>query len=314
MNSQEITDRIESSPSNALSPEDSSSKKRRPFSLRGFASLLLALSFLAMCFSGAVLFVTPRGRFANWNDWTLLGLGKGAWQSIHITNSLVLIGLALVHLVLNWSVFLRYLRSKTVAGLNMKKELSLALVIAAVCVAGPIYEIQPFGSLMVLNEDIKNYWEQHPAGRAEQPPVPHAEELTLTELAERIGLTVEQVSSALADQGYQAADAGLTVRHLAEQRDVAPSVVFAAIRERFPESRGWGRVTRPGHRDGCDDARSAQSHGAEATDRDRPKEAAETHRGDGEGHGPGGGWGGGRGMGVGRGAGGMGRGMRGSLP
>jgi hypothetical protein len=48
--------------------------------IKGFTSLLLAVAFLMLGFSGVILYLTPRGRVANWTGWTMLGLdqqGKG---------------------------------------------------------------------------------------------------------------------------------------------------------------------------------------------------------------------------------------------
>ena len=213
-------------------------QQRRRFSLRGFTSLLLSFSFLAMCLSGAMLFLTPRGRTANWTDWSLVGLDKHQWGSVHVNNSVVFVAIAVLHLVLNWSVFMRYIKKKAATGLNMKKEMALAVVLAAVVVAGPIWGVPPFSTLMAVNEDIKNYWDQN----AQQPPVPHAEELTLAELANTIKLSVEQVSTALKDEGYDVEDAEQTIGQIGQQKGVAPSAVFDAIRDRHPNTRGWGRV------------------------------------------------------------------------
>jgi hypothetical protein len=315
MQAQDLTDRTEDPVDDPPAPEAPRSSNRRGFSLRGFTSLLLTIAFVAMCFSGVMLFLTPRGRVANWTDWSLLGLGKHEWGAVHINNSVLFVVIAATHLVLNWSIFVRYLKNKAVAGLNMKKELALASLVAAAFLAGPIYSVPPFSSLMALNEDIKNYWEQH----AEQPPVPHAEEMTLTELAGHVHLTVEQVSSALADKGFQVTQANLTVGEVGQQKGVAPSVVFAAIQEQYPESRGWGRVRgTDGRGGGCDESESGQCSDQKAnacSDGD-----GEAHQGPGQGRG--GGWGQGRGMGMGRGMGrgmgmgggtGMGRGMGGGM-
>ena len=129
MQAQEITGQPDSPAINASDTSSTAAtgkKMRRRFSLRGFTSLLLTLAFAVMCFSGVMLFLTPRGRVANWTGWTLLGLGKHDWGAVHVNNSVLFIVIAMVHLVLNWSVFVRYIKSKTVAGLKLNKELALA--------------------------------------------------------------------------------------------------------------------------------------------------------------------------------------------
>lgn len=227
------------------SGEDSgvdSSRKRRRFSLRGFTSLLLTLAFLAMCVSGTMLFLTPRGRTANWTDWTLAGLTKHQWSSVHVNNSVIFVTVAVLHLILNWAVFWHYLKSKTASGINMRKELALAMVVAAICIGGPIADLPPFRNMMTLNEDIKNYWDSN----SQQPPVPHAEEMTLADLAGTIDLSTEQMLTALREEGYEAAGAEQTIGAIAESKGLAPNAVFEAIRQRYPSTHGWGRVTGRG--------------------------------------------------------------------
>ncbi len=214
------------------------SRTRRRFSWRGFTSLLLSCTFLAMCFSGAMLFLSPRGRVANWTEWSLVGLGKHDWSAVHMSNSLLFVSVAALHLALNWSVFLRYLKSRTVAGVNLKRELALAVAVAVACVVGPIAGVPPFRELVVLNERIKDYWER----QSEPAPVPHAEELQLSELATSVNLTYEQLADALREEGYEVVGTQQTIGDLARQRNLAPSDVFEVVRQRYPESHGWGRV------------------------------------------------------------------------
>ncbi len=271
------------SPSKSMDSTAAAPSPRR-FSLRGFTSLLLTLAFLAMCLSGAMLFVTPRGRTANWTDWTMMALDKHQWGAVHVSNSVLFVSIAALHLLLNWSVFMRYLKKKATSGLHMKKELALAMVVALVCVAGPITDLPPFSNLMALNEDIKNYWEQH----AEAPPVPHAEELTLAELASTIDLSVEQVSAALQEEGYDVQDASQTVGDVGRQKDVAPNAVFDAIRQKYPDTRGWGRVNGRG---------GAAGHGASGGGRGGQADHAGAGGGPAGGAGQGPGWGRGQGRG-----------------
>jgi len=48
-----------------------------------FVSLLTTFSFIAAAVSGLVLYVSPQGRVAYWQNWTMLRLGKGEWNSLH---------------------------------------------------------------------------------------------------------------------------------------------------------------------------------------------------------------------------------------
>jgi hypothetical protein len=103
------------------------------FRTRGFISLLLALSFLVAVVSGSVLFMTPRGRIANWTDWTMGGLTKHEWAALHINACLLMVIEAVIHLLLNWRVFWSYIQKKS-TGFHLKWELAASILITgAVC-------------------------------------------------------------------------------------------------------------------------------------------------------------------------------------
>ncbi|MFC1596754.1 DUF4405 domain-containing protein [Planctomycetota bacterium] len=235
MDTQQVANSSESSATSVDTVATTSNgavRKRRRFSTRGFTSLLLTLSMMVMFFAGVMLYLTPRGRVANWTDWTLIGLGKEQWAALHMNASLLFVTVAVLHLILNWSMFFGYLKKKTVAGLNMKKELMLATVIALVCVAGTISNLPPFSSVAALNEEIKDYWEL----RAARAPVPHADELTLEEFAGQVNLAVDDLTAVLHKEGFDASDTHRTVGELGRQKGVAPSAVLAAVQKHHPEA------------------------------------------------------------------------------
>ena len=243
-------------------PLQISARAKPRFGLRAFTSLLLSMSFLVLCASGVVLFLTPRGRTANWTGWTMLGLDKHEWAALHVNNSILFIVIAITHLVLNWSVLLSYIRKRRVAGINRKKELVGAFCLASLFVFGPIWSVPPFRAVMAFNEQVKDYWERDTALGNGRPPVPHAEELTMTELAEHIRLTPEQVSKALTEHGYDVSDGALTIGQIAEQKKNTPSQLFDTIRDAYPDSRGWGRIDAAHGGAGDQGAAARRPHGA----------------------------------------------------
>lgn len=202
------------------------------FQLRGFTSLLLTLLFLALSFSGVILYFTPRGRMANWTGWTMLGLEKQGWQAVHINIALLFLIAAGLHLFLNWGLFWGYIK-------KMKLEMLVSIVIAGGMLVGTIKGVSPFGALMTLNEQIKDYWEREPV----TAPMPHAEELNLGQLAAKMGLSVEQVSDALKQEGIVVENDTTTIAQLAEKNRLTPSDVYAAVKKHFPEAQqpGQGR-------------------------------------------------------------------------
>lgn len=210
--------------------------KARRFKGRGFTSFLVTVSFLAMSVSGVVLYVTPKGRVANWTDWRMAGLTKEGWAAVHTTTSLLFVIAAGFHLWLNWRVFVSYLRATAARGLNLKRELALALVIAAALVVGTVLDVPPLKTIMDWNAGIKAYWER----TSEPAPYAHAEESTLEAFARNVDVPLETVLARLSAQGYRVTDTSVTVGDLAAQHGVAPSFLFRVMQAKGTPARGGG--------------------------------------------------------------------------
>jgi len=201
------------------------------FQMKAFVSLLLSLFFLVMGFSGVILYLIPRGRVANWTGWTMLGLEKQGWQALHINIALLFLIVAGLHLYLNWGVFWSYIKKKASFSVNLKLEILVAILITSGILAGTIKGVSPFGALLTLNYRIKDYWERE----AVTAPMPHAEELSLGQLAGKLDLPIEQVIEALKQEGIAVENDTATIAHLAEKNRLTPSDVYAAIKKHFPE-------------------------------------------------------------------------------
>jgi hypothetical protein len=212
------------------------------FQMKGFTSLLLALVLLILGFSGIILYLTPRGRVANWTGWTMLGLNKQGWQAVHINIALLFLIAAGLHLYLNWSIFWRYIKQKGSLALNLKLEMFTALSLAGCVLAGAIYGTPPFSTTVDWNYQIKDYWERW----ASEAPTPHAEELTLSQFADNLGLSASDVTKALRGDGIIVENASATIGQAAAANNLTPADVYASIKRHFPEAdhqegRGQGK-------------------------------------------------------------------------
>ncbi len=257
----------------------------KAYHLRSMISFALFLFFVMLLVTGVVLYISPRGRVANWVQWTFWGLTKDQWTSVHTNAAILFILASLIHLLYNWKVFWSYLFSKVSSGLHRGRELVTAVVLALVVFAGSYFELPPFQTVMDLNMDIKNYWE----AKSQNAPIPHAEELKMGLFAQQIGVSPPQIRKVLEDAGYQP-EPGMTLKEIAEQKGAAPSELLDLINEKIPESQRKANPMRMGSqksRDQKSGMRQGQGRGM--------------GRG---GMGPGGGQGEGRGMGGNRGQGG----------
>lgn len=253
--------------------------KNRIFKWRAFTSVLTALSFIAMIFTGTILFVTPPGRFANWTDWTLIALTKHQWSGLHICFGLIFAIASAFHVYFNWKQLVNYFRNKVGRAFAWRADWALALVIFVVVFVGTLGDIAPFSTVLAWNESIKHGWET-PSQRA---PVPHAESLTLAGVANYIhDVNLADVVANLNAEGIEVAldsldDVDVVFGELAEAYNMTPIQLF----EIAVGDSGYARYDYQ-----CTDAPGGGGAGV--------------RQGGGRGGGAGGGQGGGRGGGFGR--------------
>ena len=193
------------------------------FNWRSFVSLGLTLSALVMLLSGLVLYVVPEGRIAYWNDWRLLVLGKEQWGAIHTLTSLLFTGLAIWHLVYNWKVFLAYLREKARTLLGGRRELAGAIAVTLVFVLGSAAGLPPFEQVMQLSSFTKKLWYK---GEDVAPPFPHAELMTLKQLAGKLDLRLEGMVLVLREQGLEGVGGDSNLKEMAVGTGRSPAAIF----------------------------------------------------------------------------------------
>ena len=196
--------------------------KNAKFNLRGFVSVLTTFSFLLLAVSGLVLFITPPGRVANWTGWQFLGLTKIQWGSVHIWFSFTFLLVSLFHVYFNWKVLLNYFKNRVSRSFAFKREWTAALIVCVVLYVGTLAEIPPFSSLIAFNDSIKNSWEQDD----QRAPIPHAELLTLTELASEAKISIENIMGNLNAKGISDATADSIVGDLAKAHGMTPIQLF----------------------------------------------------------------------------------------
>jgi hypothetical protein len=218
----------------------------RKFHWKVFVSFYVVLSFVTLAVSGVVLYIAPPGRIANWSVWTLGALSKAQWQSVHTIVALLFLVAAGFHLYFNWKVLMAYLRSKLVEGLRMKWELAAASAAAVLLLTVSIAGVPPFSTVMAFGEGVKNSW----STSATEPPLPHAELLSIEKLAESVKIPAEKVIENLARNGIPVESRDVTIGQLAERNNLSPQQVYQKIQSAdakpkvgLSQGGGWGRMT-----------------------------------------------------------------------
>lgn len=220
------------------------SRTKSGFYTRGFTTFILTAAFSVLAVTGAVLYITPKGRVANWTHWTLLSLDKEQWGSVHITMASLFLLAAGLHLFFNWKVLLGYMRLKKIAGFRLKREFAAAVALGVFFVVGTLAGIPPFSTILGVHEEIRNYWER----TSVQAPQPHAEELRIDELAHQLNRPVDEVASVLEQHGFDRVEPSLPVARIAEANAVAPSEVYEVVRTglSIPEPHSKGAMNGSG--------------------------------------------------------------------
>jgi hypothetical protein len=133
--------------------------KQRRFSFRGLITYLAAISFLVMLTSGVVNFLAPNGRISRQLDWTLLGLDRPAWQTLHLSFAVVFVVVGVIHLAYNWKGLLHYLRDRASHHITLKWEAVTALLVSLLLVGSAVLALPPASTLHDFNAYFRQtYW------------------------------------------------------------------------------------------------------------------------------------------------------------
>jgi len=215
--------------------------KRKLFAWRALTSVLIAASFLILVFSGIMLFVSPPGRIANWTNWNILGLRKQEWISLHIAFSALFLVVVMAHVFFNWRPLLNYFKDRVSRRLGFRWEWVAALAICVLVYGGTRTNVPPFSSLLAFNERVKESWDE-PRQRA---PIPHAELLTLADLAQKAGVDLSTATNRLRSQGIEGISPEIIVQQLADQNQRSSQQIYealvASVRNEGGHGKGDGR-------------------------------------------------------------------------
>ncbi|MHB2155920.1 DUF4405 domain-containing protein [Calditrichota bacterium GD2] len=221
--------------------------RRGKFSWRAFVSLYITWSALILLVSGVILYIAPAGRIAKWTHISLLGLEKEEWQAIHTIFSFLFVIAAGFHLFYNWKPFISYLKDKFKQAFALRKELYATTILTIAIFVLTLWNVPPFSTIMDIGEYFTESWES----KQNEPPIPHAEELTIEELAKTVQLPLQQIIQNLKEQNIEAAPE-MIVKDVAEKYDLTPSELFKKMKVEPVQNqqggaslsgRGYGRMT-----------------------------------------------------------------------
>ena len=219
--------------------------RSKTFHPRSFISFSMLLVILWLLVSGTVLYVSPPGRIAHWQNWTLLGLNKTQWENQHTVFSYTFILLAIWHIFyLNWHNLRSYIKLKTRAGFRKKREFTGAIIIFLVLYVGTSYQVSPIGDFIALGNKVGFGWENS----QESAPMPHTENLSLSEIANKqLNMPMAEAVEILKKQGLQISDTTQNLKEIASFNNTSPSKIYSSLSTKHnqtaPAGKGYGRMT-----------------------------------------------------------------------
>ncbi len=123
-----------------------------------YISLFLFYTLLIGMVSGVILYIAPHGKVATYLNWTVIGLDKHQWADLHTVFGFIMLIAGFIHLYFNWRPFVGYVKSK--ASSLVSRQFFITTVLTILVIAGTIYKIPPFGTIVDIGGNFKDSWEQ----------------------------------------------------------------------------------------------------------------------------------------------------------
>ncbi|MFO8236540.1 MAG: DUF4405 domain-containing protein [Bacteroidales bacterium] len=193
------------------------------FNWRVFISLNLLFTILVIAISGIVLYFKPEGSVARWLDWRFLFLDKSTWESVHTIFSYLFLLFALFHVLdTNIKSISEYFSSK---GRGTHKELSFALLISILFLAGSVFKVKPFHWVFEAGDILSATWEQ-----SYEFPEGHINaRTTLGEFAEYNDVPVDTIYVALEKQGLEQFSSETSFLEVGRKNDISPFAAYEIL-------------------------------------------------------------------------------------
>jgi hypothetical protein len=78
--------------------------------IRGVISFFLLIAFIVVFFTGLGLSFAPAGKIAKETGWTFFGVPKFKLEKLHDVSGYTMSGLVVLHLILNYKMFINELK------------------------------------------------------------------------------------------------------------------------------------------------------------------------------------------------------------
>ncbi len=200
--------------------------KNHKLKLKPFISFLTIFIFLALAFSGFILYIKPEGSLARWIGWQALGLEKSRWEALHLILCSFFVLTAVLHLILNFRAVLIYLSSGIEKTRKNLAEMALAFFLVVVLMLTALINVPPSSWLAQGRASFKN----NPASLRVRMPFPDFEKQSLPQVAAYLGLELNEVVARLKNQEIKLSDVEASLEKISQENGLAPQDIFLLLR------------------------------------------------------------------------------------
>jgi len=199
--------------------------KKPKFKFRAFTALIILWSFIIENVTGIVLYIVPPGRIAHWTNWKLWGFTKEQWAAMHTIFGYIFLIFAVIHIYYNWKAILNYIKQKIKAGLRMRMELGISLILTILVFVATVLSIPPFSTVMDFGEKMRNSWEES----SQEPFVPHAELMSLDEFTSQIGIPTDRAIMIFEKEGIAIRGPNDLIKDIAADNGTSPVALYKIL-------------------------------------------------------------------------------------
>jgi hypothetical protein len=197
-----------------------------------------------MSYTGFILFISPKGRVANWTNWELLGLNKTQYANLHATFMVLFFVFVCFHIYLNWSPLMSYFKNKARKFSLLTKEFIFAFLVNILFILGVLYNWTPFEQYLNFQENMKASWEK----KVDKAPYGHAELSTIEEFATTTGTDASTIIEQLTSKNIKGVSLENTIEKIANENGKSPSELFEMMNVKkktstLKEGGGYGRLS-----------------------------------------------------------------------
>ena len=208
------------------------------FDWRGFVSIFLLLDFAIVTLSGIILFIAPIGRVARDIGFEILGLDKEGWELVHDVFGFAMIAAIPFHLYFNWRIFVNYFRKivQRVRKIRLRETIA-AVLLTVFLFLSVVFSFPPSSFVSDLSEAAKYSWEgssyyehEETSDDEEHSYVGYGRK-TVAEVAEELGLSVDEAIKRLEAHGVEASSTTL-IREIMDKTGMTSEEVIELMKEK----------------------------------------------------------------------------------